>query len=121
MTKRTGRRSYILRLIKVERFLEQLPTPEDEAAQKALVTWRKAVRETKLYASGLGRKHNVSTPLAMLGLNADIRRKLASYRVNSVETLANIDTRSLRELLRYSHDKLTAVILIKLHPDSSAR
>lgn len=121
MSNNTSRRSLVMRIAKAEKYLNGLPKPESRANKKRLTLWKRTLKEVRALANKLGGNRNVSIPLERLCISKGVIRSLTAHKVQSLETLGNIDTTSLRAALRGQHDRLISTVLIKLHPDSSGR
>ncbi len=116
-----SRRPLLSRIAKLEELLEGLPKAADRSEESKRTYWRRMLRNVKRHIKKIKGSRNTCTPLTLLKLSNTVLRKLASYKVVSLETLGNIDTSSLRAALRGQPDRLVSTVLVKLHPDSSGR
>lgn len=116
-----SRRSLLSRIAKLEKLLEEFPEAADRAERSKRAHWKRILRGVRRHIKKIEDSRNTCTPLTLLKLSDTIMRKLASYKVVSLETLGNIDTSSLRATLRGQPDRLVSTVLVKLHPDSSGR
>jgi hypothetical protein len=116
-----SRRPLLSRIAKLEKLLEELPKAADRAERSKRVHWKRILRGVRRHIKKIEGSGDTCTPLTLLKLSDTVMRKLASYKVVSLETLGNIDTSSLRTTLRGQPDRLVSTVLVKLHPDSSGR
>ncbi len=122
MTSKTvSRRLLLLRIARLVQLLEELPEDGSGDGSASRAIWIDKLKIAREHASSLGKKRNTNTPLTLLPIRNTVLRKLACFRVHSLESMGSIDTSSLRIIVRSERDRLLPVVLVQLHPENSRR